>query len=76
MYENKTEYEKWEQNALEKIRENGFVAFCLHDCYANLWLPHYREFLKKISELGRLKTIDDVANDIILGSGENAKFQD
>ena len=76
MHEGKIEYGEWEHNAIEKIRQNDFVAFCLHDCYANHWLAHYKEFLKKIIGMGRFKTMDEVANDMILGSGIPARIRD
>ena len=68
MYKNKTRYEVWEHKAIEIIKENNFVAFCLHDCYAHYWLPHYGEFLEKIKKLGKLKTSNEVANEVILSS--------
>src|SRR3990172_3635945 len=62
LYKNKVKYEYWEQKALDIIKQNDFVAFCLHDCYARYWLPYYREFLQKIKEVGRIKTFNEVAN--------------
>jgi hypothetical protein len=67
MYKNKMKYEDWEQKAIDGIKQNDFVAFCLHDCYADYWLPYYRRFLDKIKALGELKTLNEVANEIILG---------
>ena len=68
MYKNNMPYEAWEQQAMAKIQENDFVAFGLHDCYAPYWLPHYRGLLEKISRLGALKTLDEVAAEVILSS--------
>jgi hypothetical protein len=68
MYKNKTKYAEWKDKAIDKIKENYFVAFCLHDCYAQYWLPHYRVFIEKIKELGTVKTLNEVANEIILES--------
>ena len=68
MYKDKIKYEVWEHKAIELIEENSFVAFGLHDCYAHYWLPHYREFLEKIKKLGKLKTLNEVANEVILRS--------
>lgn len=68
MYNNKMKYEDWEQKAIDRIKQNDFVAFCLHDCYAHYWLPYYKEFLDKIKGLGELKTLNEVANEVILGS--------
>jgi len=69
MYKQGLNYEQWERKALDRIiKQNEFVAFCLHDCYAHYWLPHYREFLKKIISLGKFKTLNEVANEVILCS--------
>ena len=70
MYKSKMKYEEWEQKAIDRIKQNDFIAFGLHDCYAHYWLPHYREFLKKICELGKLKTLNEVANEVILCNGK------
>lgn len=68
LYRSKINYEDWEQKAIRIIKQNDFVAFCLHDCYAHYWLPYYREFLKKISGLGKFKTLNQAADEVILGS--------
>ena len=52
------------------IKKNNFVAFGLHDCYATYWLPRYREFLAKIKNLGQFKTLNEVADEIILANSE------
>ncbi|MGH7801700.1 MAG: hypothetical protein ACREOW_13925 [Thermodesulfobacteriota bacterium] len=66
MYKSKVKYEEWEQKAIDRIKQNDFVALGLHDCYAHYWLPYYREFLKKIIGLGKFKTLNEVANEVIL----------
>lgn len=66
LYTGRLSYPEWEAKALRLIRQHQFVAFGLHDCYAHLWLPHYKDFLKKIRELGRLRTLDQVANEVFL----------
>lgn len=68
IYSNGMEYERWEENALESIKQNDFVAFCLHDCYGQFWLPHYRRFLDKIRSLGKLRTLNEVASEVILSN--------
>ncbi len=65
LYKANIPYEEWEGNALRKINENDFVAIGLHDCYAEFWLPHYREFLAKTCPLAEFKTFDEVAADVI-----------
>lgn len=68
MHRSGMKYQDWEREAIEKIRRNDFVAFSLHDCYAHHWLPYYREFLEKISGLGKFKTLNEVADEVILAS--------
>ncbi len=68
LYKGRLTYEEWEQRAIGIIEQYEFVAFSLHDCYAPYWLANYREFLNKISGRGTLKTLNEVANEVILGS--------
>src|SRR5215208_7092530 len=49
---------------LETLRRHEFGTVCLHDCYAQLWLPYYRDFLARIQELGRPRTLDEIAADV------------
>jgi len=59
-------YDDWERRALATIDRHDFVAFGLHDCYAHLWLSRYRMFLERLKVLGTLKTLDEVADDVIV----------
>lgn len=59
-------FEQWRRMALDAIRQRYFVAFSLHDCYAQHWLPHYEDLLRDISKLARLRTLDEVASDMFL----------
>ena len=68
MYKDKISYEEWESKAIETIEENDFVAFCLHDCYGNFWLPHYKNFLSKIQNKGKFKTFNQVADEMFLAN--------
>jgi len=68
LYWEKVTYEAWAQEALKTVRENDFVAFSMHDCYAGYWLPHYSGFLQEIRGLGQLKTLNEVANEVILAN--------
>ena len=54
--------------ALDKMRRYNFVAFSLHDCYARYWLPHYESFLREITAIGNLRTLDEVAGDLFLAA--------
>jgi hypothetical protein len=66
LYREKMAYEEWEQQALETIRRNDFIAFSLHDCYAPFWLPRYAQCLEKVCALGKLKTLDEVMSETVL----------
>jgi len=68
LYQPGVSLEQWEGEVLAKIEHNDFVAFGLHDCYADLWLARYPAFLKKIEGLGAFKTLDQVASETILAS--------
>jgi hypothetical protein len=65
LYKSAMPYDEWERQVTAEIQNSDFVAFGLHDCYADLWLPHYRALLDKLSRLGTLKTLDAVANETI-----------
>jgi len=68
LYEKGTQFGEWEDKAIEILKEQNFVAFGLHDCYGNYWMPYYEDFLKKIRDLGTFKTMDQVASDIYISS--------
>jgi peptidoglycan/xylan/chitin deacetylase (PgdA/CDA1 family) len=68
LYKGRTDYARWEREALRRVEASGFAALRLHDCYAWHWLPHYRRFLDQLLERGRLQTVDEVAADLILAS--------
>jgi hypothetical protein len=68
MYRDGTSYEAWEADAIASITSRQFVAFGLHDCYGEFWLPHYAGFLAKISKMGRLMTMNQVADRLFLES--------
>ena len=66
MYSQAMSYDAWEDSALAAIEQASFAAFSLHDCYARYWLPRYPRFLEAVRRLGVLRTLDEVANDVIL----------
>ena len=66
LYRRKVNFEEWSREAVNIINENDFVAFCLHDCYGSFWLPRYKDFLRQILQVGKLKTLNEVSNDVIL----------
>ena len=68
MYNYGMSYPEWELEALEIIARNNFVAFGLHDCYGQFWLPDYSELLEKIGKISTLKTLNEVSNKVILSN--------
>jgi hypothetical protein len=68
LHSERMSYETWEHRALREIEESRFVAFGLHDCYAQYWLHNYADFLEKVKRLGTLKTLDEVAAETTFGN--------
>jgi hypothetical protein len=66
MYRDGQAYDAWEAEAIAAIESDQFVAFGLHDCYGEFWLPRYAEFLEKIRRLGKLTTMNQVADEVFL----------
>jgi hypothetical protein len=58
-------FSEWERRLIAEIENSEFLAFGMHDCYADLWLPHYPALLEKIARLGEIRTFDAVADDAI-----------
>ena len=65
-----TDWTRWRERALAIVHAHDFVAFGLHDCYAEHWLPHYEDLLRELSTLAELRTLDDVAADLHLAAAE------
>ena len=61
-------YADWEAGVFRAIDTSDFVVVSLHDCYGHLWLPQYRDFLKKLEARGRLLTLDAVSSEVILAN--------
>jgi hypothetical protein len=53
--------EVWEAAGLAELREHDVAAFSLHDCYGSHWMDGYGQLLRRVSDLGRLRTLDEVA---------------
>jgi hypothetical protein len=66
LYKRLMAYPEWEQRALRLIDATDFAVFGLHDCYADFWLPHYAGLLQRIEQRGTMKTLDQVAAEVIL----------
>jgi hypothetical protein len=59
-------YEEWEARVLALAAESSFFAVGLHDCYGDRWLPGYPRLLDRLGEVAALRTLDEVAADVIL----------
>lgn len=68
LYKSRMPFREWQRRLVDEIRNRDFVAFGLHDCYADLWLSHYPGFLEAISKMGAIRTLDAVADETILAS--------
>ncbi|MCP5373456.1 MAG: hypothetical protein H6907_17140 [Hyphomicrobiales bacterium] len=68
LYRGTQTYDDWERTALRRVAESRFVAFGLHDCYGEHWLPHYDGLLSRLAGMGRLTTLDQVANELFLAT--------
>ena len=68
LYSGEYAYEEWEARLLDHVERRDFTAFGLHDCYADLWLPHYAELIEKLSSRARLRTLDDVSADVVMAA--------
>ena len=59
-------YPEWVQNLERWATASPFLAFGLHDCYAQEWVGSYEELLTSLKDLGNLQTLDHVANTLNL----------
>jgi hypothetical protein len=69
MHVGRLTFETWRAKLMDEIRDRPFVAFGLHDCYAEHWLPHYEQLLVDLKTMGRFRTLDEVAADLYLAGG-------
>jgi hypothetical protein len=60
-------YSGWEKAGLRALADRRTAVFSLHDCYAPGWLPDYAELLRKVADLGRIRSLDEVAAEVLLG---------
>jgi hypothetical protein len=61
-----TAYGEWRARVIELARHDEFFAVSLHDCYGPAWRDGYPELLRQLSDLGSVKTLDQVAAEAIL----------
>ena len=66
MYKHNVPYDIWETTVIDRIKQSNFSVIGLHGSYANYWLAQYSEFLEKICSLGKLKTLNEVADQVFL----------
>ena len=59
-------YDDWEARALATVAGAHTATFSLHDCYGPTWLAEYPELLRKVADHGRVRTLDEVAADLLL----------
>ena len=55
-------YANWWNNLSATLNQRDFVAFGLHDCYAQHWLAHYPKLLSRLAESATLRRLDEVSN--------------
>jgi hypothetical protein len=70
LYRSDLDLTAWQEMAFARIAEHDPVVFCLHDCYAHLWLHGYREFLQQVRALGDLRTLDQLAAEVTVAASE------
>jgi len=56
----------WVGQALAIAAARDVSVITTHDCYGSLWLDRYPDLLRRLGELGELRTLDDVAADLTL----------
>jgi peptidoglycan/xylan/chitin deacetylase (PgdA/CDA1 family) len=53
---------RWEPRLLYEIDHRDFVAFGLHDCYAEHWLDWYGELLEALKKRGEVVTVEEAVS--------------
>ena len=66
LHRRRMHYREWEAQVIAGIAAADFVAFGLHDCYADHWLPFYERLLRKVRDLGVCSTLDAVSAAVFL----------
>lgn len=68
LYRNRTPFATWKAAVLEKVSRHDVSVVSLHDCYGHLWLDAYPELLDELRTLGELRTLDEVAGEVVLAA--------
>ncbi len=66
LQQKKLTYAQWKNEVIRLAKENDFVVIGTHDCYAAGWITGYEHLLAELKEIGNLRTLDRVAEDIRL----------
>jgi hypothetical protein len=61
-------YDEWEAAGVAALRDRTTAVFSLHDCYGSRWLDGYEQLLRRVGDLGRLRTLDEVAAGVVLAA--------
>jgi hypothetical protein len=59
-------YDTWADEALEVLARQSFASVSLHDCYGSEWIGRYDKLLRRLQDLGTVKTLDEVAAEVTL----------
>ena len=68
LYTGAMTYDAWEAELLDQVERRRYTAVGLHDCYAHLWLPRYRQLLEKLATRARTRTLDEVSADVVMSA--------
>ena len=68
LYSKKIPYEEWEDDLFAELESRDFALIANHDCYGSMWMANYERFLKRLTSLGTLKTVEEVAHRVTLAN--------
>lgn len=68
LYRRGEPFDTWRAALLETVAAHEVAVVSLHDCYAHLWLDRYPELLADLRGLGELRTLDELAADVLLAA--------
>jgi hypothetical protein len=68
LYTREASFGDWRRRLRETVAAHEVAVVSLHDCYAPLWLDRYAEVLADLQSVGELRTLDEVAADVVLAA--------
>jgi peptidoglycan/xylan/chitin deacetylase (PgdA/CDA1 family) len=68
LHRDRIPFDTWKAGVVATVARHDTSVVSLHDCYGHLWLDRYADLLDELSELGTLRTVDDVAGDVVLSA--------